>query len=112
LDELFPAEKIDFLKMDMQGWEAKALVGARKMLERNPDLILMFEFWPCGLAKAGANPDAVLRGLEEHGYGLWRVRNGRLIGLEGHKVPDAKKQFAYYNLIGTKNRSLVRDMIE
>ena len=112
LDELSLAEKIDFLKMDIQGWEAKALTGARKTLERNPNLILMFEFWPYGLVKAGANPDAVLRFLEECGLGLWQVRNGKLIGLEGTKLPDVKKKFAYCNLIGTKNRSLVLDMID
>jgi FkbM family methyltransferase len=111
LDEMFPAERIDFLKMDIQGWEAQAFAGARETLERNPDLILMFEFWPFGLAKAGANPDAVLGLLEERGFALWRVRNGWLIGLEGTKLPDVKKEFAYCNLIGTKNRSLVQDMI-
>ncbi|MBV9674259.1 MAG: FkbM family methyltransferase [Verrucomicrobia bacterium] len=90
LDELVPAEKIDFLKMDIQGWEAKALVGARKMLERNPDLILMFEFWPCGLAKAGADPDAILRGLEERGFGLWRVRTAGSSDWKGTKSPTQR----------------------
>jgi hypothetical protein len=97
--------------MDIQGWEAHALAGARKTLERNPDLILMFEFWPYGLAKAGADPDGVLRFLEERGFALWQVRNGWLNGLEGKKVPEVNKEFAYCNLIGAKNRSLVQDMI-
>jgi len=111
LDQLFSAEKIDFLKMDIQGWEAQALAGARKTMERNPDLIIMFEFWPYGVAKAGANPDAILGYLEERGFGLWQVRNARLIGLESVKLPDAKREFAYCNVIGTKNRSLVQGMI-
>src|SRR5262249_4613581 len=97
--------------MDIQGWEAQALAGASKTLERNPDLILMFEFWPYGLAKAGANPDAVLGLLEERGFALWQVRNGGRVGLGDPKLAHVKKEFAYCNLIGTKNRSLVQDMI-
>jgi FkbM family methyltransferase len=32
LDEIFKDQKVDFLKIDIQGWEAEALFGAHQVL--------------------------------------------------------------------------------
>ncbi|MBV9673636.1 MAG: FkbM family methyltransferase [Verrucomicrobia bacterium] len=41
LDELFQETKVDFLKIDVQGWKAAALQGGRSLLERNQDIVLL-----------------------------------------------------------------------
>jgi FkbM family methyltransferase len=111
LDEMLPNEKIDFVKIDVQGWEAQVLAGARQTLQRNPDLILIFEFWPYGLAKAGTNPDTLLDYLQQSGFGLWRLRGGRLFQLRAAHLPDRKEALAYCNLVGTKNGALLKGLI-
>ncbi len=40
---------IEFLKIDIQGAEGRAIAGARGILEASPRVILMTEFWPYGL---------------------------------------------------------------
>jgi FkbM family methyltransferase len=111
LDDLFPDERIDFLKMDIQGWEAEALAGAKKTLTRNHDLVIMFEFWPFGLLRAGAMPADVLAFLRELGFRLWRIKTGRLIELDAETLPDPAKELSYCNLVGARNLSLIKDLI-
>jgi FkbM family methyltransferase len=45
--------KVDFLKMDIQGAEPFAVMGMKKMIKKNPGIILCIEFWPFGLEKCG-----------------------------------------------------------
>jgi FkbM family methyltransferase len=110
VDEMFQNEKIDFLKIDVQGWEARVLAGARQTLQRNADLILMLEFWPYGLAKAGTEPDALLELLEQDGFGLWHLKHGRLFRLKDMRLPNRKEAFDYCSLVGTKNGALLKGL--
>lgn len=64
--------KIALLKMDVQGFEAKVLAGAKEMLERDRPWMLV-EIWPKGLRRAGTDPIAFLEGLVALGYRLRRL---------------------------------------
>ncbi len=61
--------KIDLLKMDVQGFEACVLAGARGLLERDRPTLLL-EIWPKGLRRAGDDPVAFLEGLVALGYAM------------------------------------------
>jgi FkbM family methyltransferase len=66
LSEALQGRRIDFIKMDVQGWEGEALRGLGGLLEANPGLQIYFEFWPHGLQRAGtevAQLADILRGL-------------------------------------------------
>ena len=55
LDDYFkPGERVDLFKIDIQGYELHALQGARRILNENPEIKLLLEFWPYGLKQAGA----------------------------------------------------------
>lgn len=53
LQDALSGRRLDFIKMDVQGWEGEALKGIVKLLDANPGLRVYFEFWPYGLRLAG-----------------------------------------------------------
>jgi FkbM family methyltransferase len=107
LDELFPDRRIDCIKMDVQGWEAEAFAGGKEMLQRNRDILLIFEFWPYGLRTAGTEPAEFLRFLTHLGFNLWRIKNGALVALEKAGVPDPSRKLDYCDLIATRKPALL-----
>ena len=52
LDELSTG-KIDFIKMDIEGSEPFAWKGMQKLLDRNPDCVVLMEFSPTVLSNGG-----------------------------------------------------------
>jgi FkbM family methyltransferase len=111
LDNLLVGEKIHFLKLDIQGWEAEALAGARQLLEKNREIILMFEFWPFGLTKAGTEPEALLASLRELGFNLYRFKGGRWSALEADLQPSSSNRFCYFNIIAARDVTAVEDLL-
>jgi FkbM family methyltransferase len=65
--------RVDFIKMDIQGFEMHAMRGMTATLQRNPDLVMLTEFWPFGLRATGSEPVAYVRALRECGFHLWNV---------------------------------------
>ena len=53
LQDALQGRRLDFIKMDVQGWEGEALRGVAGLLDANPHLLICFEFWPHGLRLAG-----------------------------------------------------------
>ena len=83
LDDYFtPGQRVDLIKMDIQGYELHALHGANRVLADNPTIKLMVEFWPCGLKQAGAkwqdlidhlrSKNMVVQQVTRHGLALFR----------------------------------------
>jgi len=69
LQDALQGRRLDFIKMDVQGWEGEALKGVAALLDANPGLQIYFEFWPHGLRLAGteiAQLAATLRELRLH----------------------------------------------
>jgi FkbM family methyltransferase len=67
LDELLAGRKVDFIKIDVQGWEAAVLRGASQTLSQNRPLCVRIEIWPIGLRQAGSSPGEVVALLEGAG---------------------------------------------
>jgi FkbM family methyltransferase len=71
LDNFFekktPPNKLDILKMDVEGAEGLILNGAKNLLRLNNIKIFM-EFSPRMLSNLGSNPKQTLQELEEQGY--------------------------------------------
>lgn len=85
VDEFLPpGQRVDLVKMDIQGAEGFALRGMRRTIASNPGLVMLMEFWPEGLRKAGFHPGEVLSDLQGLGFALYRIdeRTGRVEGVE------------------------------
>jgi FkbM family methyltransferase len=62
--------RIDFIKMDIQGAEWRAVQGMTDILEKNQSIKVVTEFWPAGLNSAGIDPEEYLKLLANHGFKL------------------------------------------
>ena len=93
LDDYLKNEKVDFIKMDIQGFEYHALLGMKNILRNNANIKIFMEFWPYGLIKAGSSPEKLLTFLHELDF------KTEFIGKSSRKkcppVPE-KNNFSYY----------------
>ena len=65
LQDVLQGRPLDFIKMDVQGWEGEALQGVVGLLDANPGLQIYFEFWPHGLQRAGTEISRLAEILRE-----------------------------------------------
>ena len=94
LDDYFkPGERVDLIKMDIQGYELQALRGANRVLADNPGIKLLFEFWPYGLKQAGGSSAELIAVLKENGKLIQQVSSE---GLTGFDPGSANESEAWY----------------
>jgi FkbM family methyltransferase len=101
LDDYFkPGEQVDLIKMDIQGYELHALKGANRVLEDNPDIKLLIEFWPYGLRQAGVNGAELIAALEQKGIIIRQVSSDGLLPFR----PGSTRESAdwYVNLFASR----------
>jgi len=101
-------KKIDFIKIDVQGAEFKALSGGSQILAKSPDCILMTEFWPEGLSKCNSSPEDLLIFLQELGFLLFELNGKNIIKIMNFKTfTQACSGRQYKNVIGLKGKHLI-----
>jgi hypothetical protein len=52
---------MDFIKIDVQGFELSVLRGAARVLKTNADIVVLLEFWPHGSPRCGRYIDGACR---------------------------------------------------
>jgi FkbM family methyltransferase len=79
LDDYFrPGERVDLIKLDVQGYELHALRGSERVLRENRGIKLLLEFWPHGLRQAGGNCQDLILLLQSHGMTIRQFSKGGL----------------------------------
>jgi hypothetical protein len=80
LDDYFEKKteitQVDFIKIDIQGAEPLAISGMKKLIRRNPQMILCIEFWPFGLEKCGYGSMPFLNLLKDCGLKYFDLNAG------------------------------------
>jgi len=73
LDDYFKNRKIDFIKVDVDGFEKKVTDGMLRVLENNQNIKLMMEYYPPGLEKFSGNPTDFPKKLELFGFEIFDI---------------------------------------
>ena len=77
LDDYFSklnlTNKIDFVKIDVEGSELRVLQGMSKILRENKNLKIFVEFGRDALEDAGSDPEELLNLLEREGFKIYYV---------------------------------------
>ena len=96
-DYFFDNAKIDFIKIDIQGYEPIALKGMSKIMRQPGRIIVFGELWPYGLQKAGSSAEEYLQFLKSHGLKIKFFEEG----IDYNE--KAKDKNFYTDFIATKN---------
>lgn len=84
-------DRIDVLKVDVEGAEIAVFTGARRILSGGDAPAVFFEMDARLCGKAGTTPAEVKRLLIDYGYGIFRCRGGALVPVaidEPHRHED------------------------
>ena len=105
VDEYLHGKPINFIKMDIQGFEMTAVKGMTETL-KNPDLKLLSEFWPYGMRKAGTSVLDYFLFLKQYQFYIYLIENNTLIELTEEKVKTFLDlpESSYMNIFASKNR--------
>lgn len=108
IDTTCQNEKVDnigFVKIDVQGFEYKAISGARKVLSTSKDCIILSELWPYGLEKSGDSLNAYVDLLELLGFSLYELKgSGKIEGLDVDRIRIEFTGRKYTNIVGFKGK--------
>jgi hypothetical protein len=72
-DYLTPGDRVDLIKLDVQGYELHALRGTNRVLRDNPAAKFILELWPYGLRQAATPWPNLIAALEEKGMLIRQV---------------------------------------
>lgn len=94
LDDYFkPGERLDLIKMDVQGYELHALRGAQRVLRENTDIKLLLELWPAGLEQAGAKWEELIELLHRLNMTVTFVRSAGSVPFDPR---DVRNDISWY----------------
>jgi len=105
MDDYLNGASVNFIKMDIQGFEMSAVKGMTHTLQ-NRNLKILSEFWPYGMRKAGTNVSEYFNVLKQAGFYIYLIENNRLTELTEDKVKSFLDlpETIYMNIFASKVR--------
>jgi len=98
-------DSIDFIKIDIQGAEEKAINGASSVLQNSTDCILLSELWPYGLSQYKSSLSGYISTLEKYGFKLFKLEKQGM--LSTFNIKEIEKEYTgrkYTNIVGFKGK--------
>lgn len=99
IDELIDQkiiDKVDVIKIDIQGYELTAFNGMKRLLSNNDHLQIIAEYWPHGFKRAGTSAIAFYDFFDALGYVFYLIDEGSLTKLtKDYIVTNNDKPFEF-----------------
>ncbi|ATC32721.1 FkbM family methyltransferase [Caulobacter vibrioides] len=73
LDDVTPANRLDVVKIDVEGAELDVLAGMTGVIAKNPDLAILAEFGPEHLARVGQTPAQWFKAFGDAGFKAYMI---------------------------------------
>ena len=94
-------DHVDMVKIDVQGAEARVIVGMKAMIQSNPGMVIILEYTPWMLREADEDPMILLTDLEGHGFSLSIIDEARglLTPSSAQEIHEACPGRSYVNVL-------------
>ncbi len=100
IDDYFSEKRVDFIKMDIQGYEYTSLLGMKNTLLHNTGIQMIMEFCPYQLKQAGSSKEAVIEFLYACDFDIYLISHMTLVKFEDTLIKSGNTD--YYNLFVTR----------
>ena len=96
---------IDFIKIDIQGYEHHALLGMERTIRANPAVAILSEFWPYGFKQCNSSAFLVYDYIRSLNLNMWLAERDNLHLVTRKTLRDfLEAESVYYNVILSKER--------
>ena len=113
LDEIIFPSKIDLIKIDVQGWEKKVLIGSQKLLKTHKPLLIV-EFEHFQLKKTNTTCEELFSFIREQNYHIFYLEYcypSDHICVHNDNLEDFRTKFKNYIFSHTENNNINNNLI-
>lgn len=100
-------DRVDMVKIDVQGAEGKVIAGMQATMATNPGMRIILEYTPWMLREAGEDPVGLLADLARRGYALSIIdeARGALTNASAEEIHRACPGRSYVNVLASREGS-------
>ena len=100
IDDVLSAPKVDFIKIDIQGFEYFAFKGMENVLAKNESLKIVTEFYPYGIKKSGVSSADFINLLIQNNFKISTIEEQGLVPFDKENIAlyEHKEKDTYLNL--------------
>lgn len=111
LDDYFENKKVkvDLIKMDIEGYEYAVLEGAKNILEKNKDIVVIMEFCPLLINKTNHTPESIIENMKSYGFHIQVIDHdsGSLEEVSSFDEIDRLCKVGLSNLLCSRNKIVI-----
>lgn len=100
-DDVIENKKVDFIKIDIQGFEYAAFLGMKEIFKTNKDLKIITEFYPLGMHNAGVRYLDFFRLIWDSGFIVYKLENNswsEFVESDIERFTAIKDEFTFVDL--------------
>ncbi len=100
IDDVVPDHKVDFIKIDIQGFEYFAFKGMENVFAKMENLKIVTEFYPYGIKKSGISSTDFINLLLQYNFKISTIEEQGLVSfnMENIALYENKEKDTYLNL--------------
>lgn len=92
MDDVIPNHKVDFIKIDIQGFEYFAFQGMKEIFKQNEDLKIIAELYPYGLNNSGIKVEEFVSFLRNSNFYIYKMSENELSLLNNEDVTSLNNE--------------------